>query len=295
MLMKMTRSLLYLLAPFFLLAESLHAQSDPWATIDTFRKSMEGVIWDLRGTSSLKHLRFDGDQIQALNDQDKPVASYGYSFLDPGIFRIQFKNGTSGWYFVSDDLRYITPVTIASWIKFSLVISVKDSTARTLRKFPEDIAGLKWEPSLAASAPFSFTWTGSKMELRDNSKEPPKIHALDAVIAGRNLIEVVDTNADILWFAFARYGSEAWVLKVRNVFGGLARGVPEKPDTPATPGLELPPSDMEVVRHIETLLAAQQRQTAFTLYREMVRRLDAKFGADSGQLKALKLRLGVRE
>lgn len=295
MLMKMTLSLLYLLAPFFLLAESLHAQSDPWATIDTFRKSMEGVIWDLRGTSSLKHLRFDGEQIRALNDQDAPVASYRYAFLDPGIFRIEFKGGASGWYFVSNDRRFITPVTISTWIKFSQVVVVDDSKARTLKKFPEDLVGVKWEPSLATEAPFSFTWTGTKMELRDTYRKNAEVLAVDAIIAGRNVMEVVDTNGDILWFAFARYGSEAWVLKLRNDFGGVARGTPEKPASPPTPGLDLSASDMEVVRHIETLLAAQQRQMAFTLYREMQRRLALKFGPDSAQLKALRLRLGVRE
>lgn len=276
-------------------ASALRAEPDPWESIETFRKATEGVIWDLRGTSSLKRLRFDGEQIQALNDQDASVASYRYAFLDPGIFRIEFRGGNSGWYFVSDDRRFITPVTISQWIKFSQVISVDDSKTRALKKFPEDLVGTKWEPSLATNAPFSFTWTGTKMELRDTHRKNAEIVTADAIIAGRNVMEVVDTNGDILWFAFARYGVDAWVLKVRNVFGGVARGTPEKPVSPPTSGLDLQPSDIEVVRHIETLLEAQQRPMAFTLYREMKRRLASKFGADSTQLKALNLRLGVRQ
>ena len=289
--------LLYLLfvAWFSFTASPVRAEPDPWASIETFRKATEGVIWDLRGTSSLKHLRFDGEQIQALNDQDTPIASYRYAFLDPGIFRIEFRGGATGWYFVSDDRRFITPVTINTWIKFSQVISVDDSKTRALKKFPEDLVGTKWEPSLATNAPFSFMWTGTKMELRDSHRKNAEVLAVDAVIAGRNVMEVVDTNGDILWFAFARYGVDAWVLKVRNVFGGVARGTAEKPAGAPTPGLDLPPSDMEVVRHIEILLDAQQRQMAFTLYREMKRRLAAKFGAESAQLKALNLRLGVRQ
>ncbi len=77
----------------------------------------------------------------------------------------------------------------------------------------------------------------------------------------------------------------AWVLKVRNVFGGLARGRSRKGGQPADARSRSQPSDMEVVRHIETLLEAQQRQMAFTLYREMKRRLAAKFGAESDSLK----------
>ncbi len=88
--------------------------------------------------------RFDGEQIQALKRSGHIDRELSLRLLDPGIFRIEFKSGNSGWYFVSDDRRFITPVTISTWIKFSQVISVDASKTRALKKFPEDLVGTKW-------------------------------------------------------------------------------------------------------------------------------------------------------
>lgn len=256
--------------------------------MEKFARDIKGVIWDLRGTFGLKHLRYDGDGVHELKAGDKQGGAYDSAFVDVGVVRLNFKGANTGWYFFSDDRKFITPLTVSGEVQFKLSA---DARAKDIRKFPEDIAGVVWESEQDERKlrPTKLRWTGNELEIAVKQGGEWKVDKTKPVIANRRVFEVPAPNGATVWFAFSGDGKEAWMLQLENLFGGHARDNPGRAAvTPDQSGLT--PQLNDLANHAEDLIASGETMRADAVRRQLLRKLVKQ----PDLAKALEQRLGGR-
>lgn len=253
-----------------------------------FAEGIKGVVWDLRGTNSLKNLRFDGESIEAVTPDGRAVSKYEYAFVDAGVFRLNFKGPNAGWYFVSDDAKFITPTTVSFEFEFK---AAEGSPAKKVRNFPEDIKGVVWEGKRDGKQ-FRLQWDGTALDVSVLDKAW-KRERLTPTVANRRVFETVAENNAVIWFVFSEDGTEGWLLQMVDVFGGHAHAVRRRASLSAAE-TGLPNQLNDVANHAEDLVQAGDRMRAGTLVRSLSRRLGQKSaGADNAAaLRNLSKRFG---
>lgn len=248
---------------------TVHAQEHP--EVQRFAQSIKDVIWDLRGTSGLKHLRFDGENIHELRSGDVQGSTYESAFVDVGVVRLNFRGANTGWYFFSDDLKLVTPLTVSGEVQFKLSA---DAKAKDVRRFPEDIAGAVWESETDERQlrPMKLRWNGSDFEIGVKQGDTWKVDKQKPIVANRRVFEVTAPDGATVWFAFSADGSEAWMLQIENLFGGHARTNPAK--AAATVEMtKLTPQLNDLANHAEDLITAGETMRAEAVRRQILRRL----------------------
>lgn len=282
MLAGMIRSLALLM---LFIAFTVDAAAASHSGIDAFANRIKGVTWNLRGTNALKGLEFDGKDVREVKAGGAKGGVYESAFVDVGVLRLNFRGPNTGWYFFSEDLRFITPLTASGEVEFKLSAG---SQAKPVREFPEDITGIVFE-SVADERqlqPSKLRWNGTQLEFgKQNKDQTWLLDKLTPVTADRRVFEV-ELNGLLVWFAFSEDGKEAWLLQLENVFGGEAAGSLPPASVP-TSVAGLSTQQNELLMHIERLSAAGDKTRALTLARHL-RRLVAK---NSALLKQVELRL----
>ncbi|MEQ1851951.1 MAG: hypothetical protein ABMA01_10205 [Chthoniobacteraceae bacterium] len=254
-----------------------------------FAEAIKGVVWDLRGTNSLKHLRFDGENIEALTPDGRATGKYEYAFVDAGVFRLNFKGPNAGWYFVSDDAKFITPTTVSFEFEFK---AAQGSPAKRVRNFPEDIKGVLWEGDRDGKK-FRLQWDGTALDVSVLDKAW-KRERLTPTVANRRVFESVAENDAVIWFVFSEDGTEGWLLQMADVFGGHAHAVPRRAALGAAE-TGLPNQLNDAANHAEDLVQAGDRMRAGTLVRSVTRKLGQKSGRtdNAAALRNLSKRFGA--
>jgi hypothetical protein len=241
-------------------------QQKEWPEVEKFAADLKDVIWDLQGTNSLKHMRFDGESFHAVTQTGQSRSKYKeHAFVDVGVFQLVFSESRSAWYFVSDDLKLITPVNVSGEIEFK---AEAGTAVKPVAQFPQDILNVVWVGG-PEKTPIKLRWNGTEFEVgvKTQAWEVQKVRPL---VANRRVFEFVH-EGDPIWIAFSADGTEAWWLNITDVFGGHARS------NPGTAALDakitgLPPTQNDVANHAEDLLKAGDRIRAATLLRELERK-----------------------
>ena len=259
---------------------------DGYPEIEKFAEAITDTVWDLRGTSSLKHLRYDGEDVCSLNSSGEPGSPYDSAFVDVGVIRLDFRGPNAGWYFFSDDLKWLTPIRATGEIVFQIG---DESAAKAVQSFPSDIAEVVWEsqPDERELAPMKLRWNGRELEVGVNADGEWQVERHTPVVANRRVFEVVLADESVIWFVFGADGKEAWFLRVEGVYGGHARTVPRNTTTSA-PLLGLSPQQNDLLSHAEDLLSAGETILSQSLRRQLLRSLAAK----PDQADAVNSRLG---
>jgi len=262
----------------------LSAQQKEWPEVEKFANDIKDVIWDLRGTNSLKHLRFDGDKIFPVTGNGMNQNPYKeHAFVDVGVFQLVFSDTRAAWYFVSDDLKLITPVNISEMVEFK---AEPGTAIKPVKNFPQDIQNVVWE-GRNQRAELKLRWNGKELEV-GAKKDTWIVQKVDAVVANRRVLEAGGENNTLFWLAFSEDGSEATWLKIDNIYGGNARTNPGKASlTAATTGLS--PQFNDLANHAEDLLNAGDKMRAATILRE----LERKNAANKEALKHLHARFAT--
>jgi len=272
---------------FFVLCSlfQLNAQ-DAHPGVEKFAKDITNVIWDLRGTSSLKHLRYDGESVRSLNSRDQARGPYDSAFVDVGVMRLNYRGSYTGWYFFSDDLKWVTPIRAAGEIAFKLA---DGSVAKPVAKFPENIQNLVWEsePDERKLDPLKIRWNGEALEFGVKKGGEWEVERVSAVVAERRVLEITLPDKTVVWLAFSADGKEAWFLQTAGIYGGHARAVSKKASaTAAQTGLK--PYLADLTNHAEDLKSAGEKMRAATLRRYLLRMLSGQ----PEQAKHINQRLG---
>lgn len=250
----------------WLLTGLLCGQQKEWPEVEKFAADIKDVIWDLQGTNSLKHLRFDGENFHAVTPTGQSRSQYKeHAFVDVGVFQIVFSESRSAWYFVSDDLKLITPVNVSGEIEFK---AETGTAVKPVTNFPQDIQNVVWVGG-PEKTPIKLRWNGTEFEVGVKT-QAWEVQKVRPVIANRRVFEFVH-EGDPIWIAFSADGTEAWWLNITDVFGGHARS------NPATAALDakttgLTPQQNDVANHAEDLLKLGDRIRAATLLRELERK-----------------------
>lgn len=145
--MKSAVLFLILAMPFHLvIADEEHPE------VVAFARKLKGIEWSLRGTFGLKGLEFDGKDVREVKAGGVKGGVYESAFVDTGVLRLNFRGANTGWYFFSDDLRFVTPLTVSGEVAFKLPIGPQ---AKAVREFPKDITGVVFEsePDEGSSSP----------------------------------------------------------------------------------------------------------------------------------------------
>ncbi len=241
-------------------------QQQEWPEVQKFAAGIKDVIWDLQGTNSLKHLRFDGENFHAVTQAGQSRSQYKeHAFVDVGVFQIVFSESRSAWYFISEDLKLITPVNVSGEIEFK---AEAGTVAKPVTNFPQDIQNVVWVGG-NEKAQIKLRWNGTDFEVgvKTQAWEVQKVRPL---IANRRVFEFVH-EGDPIWIAFSADGTEAWWLNITDVFGGHARSNSgEAALDVKTTGLT--PQQNELANHAEDLLKAGDSMRASTLRRELERK-----------------------
>ena len=245
-------------------------QQKEWPEVQKFAAGIKDVIWDLQGTNSLKHLRFDGENFHAVTQAGQSRSQYKeHALVDVGVFQIVFSESRSAWYFISEDLKLITPVNVSGEIEFK---AEAGTVAKPVTNFPQDIQNVVWVGG-NEKAQIKLRWNGTDFEVgvKTQAWEVQKVRPL---IANRRVFEFVH-EGDPIWIAFSADGTEAWWLNITDVFGGHARSNSgEAALDVKTTGLT--PQQNELANHAEDLLKAGDSMRASTLRRELERKNVAK-------------------
>lgn len=273
---------IFIFSPVF--AGLLHAQEKEWPEVEKFAADIKGVIWDLRGTNSLKHLRYDGEKIFPVTGNGMNQNPYKeHAFVDVGVFQIVFGDTRAAWYFVSDDLKLITPVNISEMVEFK---AEPGSVIKPVKNFPQDIQNVVWV-GRNQQAELKLRWNGKELEV-GAKKDSWIVQKVDAVVANRRVLEAGGENNSLFWLVFSEDGSEATWVKVDDIFGGHASTNPGKAALAArTTGLS--PQQNDLANHAEDLLNAGEKMRAATLLRE----LERKNAANKDALKKLQARFNL--
>lgn len=263
------------LCPLFMFLIGLQAVlplrgQDAYPAVTQFAQSITGTIWDLRGTFGLKHLRYDGANVRELRAGNRPAGAYEHAFVDVGVLRLNFRGANTAWYFFSDDLKYVTPTTIAGEMKFKVMGGV----AKPVVNFPKDIEGVVWEsePDNRKLSPTRVRWTGKHLEIGVLNQQDWRLDRETPAVANRRVFEVLDPEGTPLWFAFSADGKEAWMLQVDNIFGGHPQKNPgQAAQTEQQTGLTLQLNDL--ANHAEDLAKDGEKMRVDTLRRQFQRKL----------------------
>ncbi|WP_294226851.1 hypothetical protein [Prosthecobacter sp.] len=245
----------------------LHSQEKTWPEVEQFSKNITNITWDLRGTNSLKHLRFDGTSFHALAPTGQSRSQFReHAFVDAGVFQLTFGESRAGWYFVSDDLQTITPINISGIVEFK---AQAGTATKPVKNFPQDIVNVVWE-GRNGETPLKLRWNGTDLEVGAKTSAW-HVEKADAVVANRRVLEIQGENHAVVWVAFSQDGTEAWWLTLQDVFGGHAQGVQRISNlTPRATGLSAQQTDL--ANHADDLLKAGDPMRAATLVRELGRK-----------------------
>lgn len=249
-------------------ATALPAQQKEWPEVEKFATDIKDVIWDLRGTNSLKHLRFDGEDFHAVTSSGQSRSKYPeHAFVDDGVFQLVFSNDRAAWYFVSDDRNLITATNVSGIAVFE---ADKNTPAKPVKNFPQDIQNVVW---VGHNGPIQLKlrWNGIHFEVGAKQGDSWHLEKADAVVANRRVLEIRGEGGAVVWIAFSADGSEAWWMTIRDVFGGHAQSNPSAAATAAsTSGLS--PQQNDLANHAEDLLKAGDTMRAATILRELERK-----------------------
>ncbi|QIF00056.1 hypothetical protein [Roseimicrobium sp. ORNL1] len=260
--------------PLLLLANlllcGLSLSQDAYPEVTKFAKGIENITWNLRGTSGLKHLKYDGKSVFEIKPGGRQGSPYEHAFVDAGVLRLNFRGANTGWYFFSDDLKYVTPTTVAGEINFK----ASGGSGKRIASFPRDIEGVTWEsiPDERKIKPGTLRWNGRELEIGAKNGETWVVDKVVPVIANRRVLEVIAPDGSVIWCAFSEDGKEAWLLQLENIFGGYAESTPSKAaltaqETGLTPQLN------DLANHAEDLKNAGERGRLDTLRRQFQRKL----------------------
>ena len=265
----------------FAFARLAQGQQKEWPEVEKFATSITNVLWDLRGTNSLKHLRYDGENIFPVTGNGMNQNPYKeHAFVDVGVFQLVFSDTRAAWYFVSDDLRLITPVNISEMVEFK---AEAGTAIKPVKNFPQDIQNIVWV-GRNQKAELKLRWNGKELEV-GAKQDAWIVQKVDAVVANRRVLEAGGENNALFWLAVSEDGSEATWLTVDSIFGGHARGNPGKASQAAAT-TSLSPQLNDLANHAEDLMNAGDTMRAATLLRE----LERKSAANKEVLKKLQVR-----
>ncbi len=270
------------------LGPKVSAQESLPPDIIKFAQDITGTIWDFRGTYNLKHLRFDGEEVREIDDSGEPRSNYDYAFVDDGVFRLDYRGPRTGWYFVSEDRKWVTPLTVDGEI---LLRPSEGTETKPVNQFPQDITGIVWETLTDERnlQPMRFRWSGNALEIAAKNGDAWQAEKHVPVVANRRVLEVqlADPNmgVSVIWLVFGKDGTKAWLLQLNSIFGGHAREVPAQ----ANGTIEgLSPQHNDLANHALDLLGAGETMLAATIRRQLLRRL----AEEPGLMKAVQQRLG---
>ncbi|WP_395739663.1 hypothetical protein [Prosthecobacter sp.] len=257
------------------------AQQKEWPGVEKFASSITNLLWDLRGTNSLKHLRYDGTNIfpvTATGQNQSPFKEH--AFVDVGVFQLVFSDTRAAWYFVSDDLKLITPVNISDMVEFK---AEPGTAIRPVKNFPQDIQNIVWIGK-NQQAELKLRWNGKELEIGAKT-DKWIVQKVDAIVANRRVLEASGADGSLFWLAVSADGSEATWLKIEDIFGGHIHATPGRASQPpAATGLT--PQLNDLANHAEDLLNSGEKIRAATLLRELERKNATKNDA----LKKLRTR-----
>lgn len=258
-----------------------HAQQKEFPEVEKFATSITNILWDLRGTNSLKHLRYDGQNISPVTGNGMNQNPYKeHAFVDVGVFQIAFSDTRAAWYFVSDDLKLVTPVNISAMVEFK---PEAGTAIKPIKNFPQDIQNIVWV-GRNQQAELKLRWNGKELEVGAKT-DKWIVQKVDAIVANRRVLEAGGEGNALFWLAVSEDGSEATWLTVDAIFGGHARTNPGKASqTPAATGLS--PQLNDLANHTEDLFNSGDKLLASTLLRE----LERKNATNKDALKKLQAR-----
>ena len=267
--MKIVLLLLLLLVPAHVMIAD-----ETYPEVTAFASKIKGIEWSLRGTFGLKGLSFDGKNVFEVKAGGAKGGVYESAFVDVGVLRLNFRGANTGWYFFSDDLRFMTPLTVSGEVAFKLPVGPQP---KVVREFPKDITGVVFESEADERQlqPAKLRWTGTHLELAKQNKDQTWLVDKMTPIAADHRVFEVEQNELLIWFAFSQDGKEAWLLQLENLFGGEPAGA-LKPATPSTGITGLTPQQNELIAHIERLQAAGDKLRGATLARHLKRLLAKK-------------------
>lgn len=260
----------------FVSASLAQGQQKEWPEVEKFAASITNVLWDLRGTNSLKHLRYDGESIFPVTGNGMNQNPYKeHAFVDVGVFQLVFSDTRAAWYFVSDDLKLITPVNINEMVEFK---AEAGTVIKPVKNFPQDIQNVVWV-GRNQKAELKLRWNGKELEV-GAKQDAWIVQKVDAVVANRRVLEAGGEGNVLFWLAVSEDGSEATWLTVDSIFGGHAHANPGKAaQTAGATGLT--PQQNDLANHAEDLMNAGDKVRAATLLRELMRK-------NAGKPEALK-------
>jgi len=267
-------------------ARSQDEEATEYPEIDGFAVAITGTIWDLRGTSSLKHLRFNGDSWHSLNSSGEESSAYDAAFLDIDVVRLNFRGPNTGWYFFSGDQKWTTPVTVGGELVFGLA---EGTEAKAVDKFPSDIEGVVWElqPDEREMPPMKLRWNGLELEVGVEQNGDWVMEKLPAVVANQRVLEVELSDGSAVWYVFSADGREAWMLQLNDVYGGHAREVTRGDESARIPqGMRRQHADL--FHHALQLKAAEEAERGATLRRYLLRKYRDNREASTAIERALK-------
>ena len=255
-----------ILLPLCVSCGLLHGQEKTWPEVEKFAKAITGITWNLRGTNTLKHLRFDGENFHSTTPAGESRSQFKeHAFVDAGVFQLVFSEKRLAWYFVSDDLKFITPTNVSGEIEFK---AENAAAAKPVANFPQDIQNVVWIGG-PDQTPIKLRWNGAELEVGVKTKTWA-VQKVKPVIANRRVFEFMH-EGDPIWIAFSQDGTEAWWLNIADVFGGHA------PSSPATASQDarvtgLAPQQNDLANHAEDLLKSGEQMRVATLARELERK-----------------------
>lgn len=280
--MKRLHILLFSLLGF---ASALPAQQKEWPEVEKFAADIKDVIWSLRGTNSLKHLRFDGADFHAVTPAGQSRSKYKeHAFIDDGVFQLVFSNERSAWYFVSDDRKIITSVNVSGIVEFK---ADPATPAKPVKTFPQDIQNVVWVGQNGA-VQLKLRWNGKDFEVGAKQGDSWHLEQADAWGAERRVLEIRGEGGAVVWIAFSADGTEAWWLTIGDVFGGHAQSrAGTAATTVTTSGLS--PRQNDLANHAEDLHLAGDSMRAATIVRE----LERKNATNKAAIKVLQTRFAT--
>ena len=158
--------------PLFIFATPFHVvlADEAYPEVTAFALKIKGIDWSLRGTFGLKGLSFDGKNVFEVKAGGAKGGVYESAFVDVGVLRLNFRGANTGWYFFSDDLRFITPLTVSGEVAFKLPAGPQP---KVVREFPKDITGVVFESEADERQlqPAKLRWTGTHLELAKQNKD----------------------------------------------------------------------------------------------------------------------------
>jgi hypothetical protein len=264
------------------------ADDKAYPKVDAFAAKITDVVWKLRGTNSLKGLRFDGEQMWQVRTDGRSPNPYETAVVDPGVVRIQFSDETSGWYLISDDLKFVTSLKVLSERTFALA---EGTEPKPVARFPQDVENVVYSSTDDGPdrLPGKIRWNGKELEFAALHGSEWKTERHKPFVANRRAFEVRASEEVVIWFLFSEDGSELWFLQIESIFGGHREDLPARSDvTPAESGLSA--QDNDLANHMIDLVDAGVKEPTWTLQRQFER----KHAKSPDLLEALKKRVNGR-